>query len=1026
MSARLLAVMLLAILCVANAHCKSGRNFYTDERLAWMRENLAKYEWAQQERDKIIARAERWAAYDDERLQHLVPPLEVARCGTVHNSGCPVHGEAILKYPGRKKSWKMSFDEPYKIQCPVDGESYPSNDFWAYLQGGCKDKSLLTGEYVDDGWGCEVPGHEKKFWFVGFYAGEMTRRWLLPAIRDMSQAYLLTGERKYAHKTALLVWKLAQYYPDYAYEKQSRYGLEFMSWYLGRLQYHTWECFTIQDVTLAYDAIYPAIEGDAELEQFTGQSAEQIRRDIEDRILRVAANDITDGSHRIQGNYGMHQSALLRIALVLDTDEGEPTSAEMVEWVMKGPEKVTLYTDTPLPDAMLNLFHRDGVPFESPSYNCGWMTELEDVAELLLLNGVNIWEEPRFRGLYTWPLKMLICGTMTQPMGDSNNMFGGGLGVTPTYLEGAYRRMRDPRQAQVMVQRDRPFRHRLFEENLEDEIRVAAERYGRRVGVTSELLPGLGYATLQTGPEENPTALALYYGYYQGHTHYDRLNLEVYAHNHPLIPDLGYPETADTFDPRRHGWLDHTVVHNTVMVDATKQRVGFGDPVAYHRAGWAQMIEAAADSAYPDKVSDYRRACFLIEVDDTAAYCVDFFRVAGGQQHDWIIHGTQAEFSVEGLQLSEPRALGTLAGPDVPYGQFYDDPNLIEGKPGTRYHTYQGSGFQWLINVQEAPLDGVGGVTWRLNRDPELYPYKPTEGIGLRVHLLGDRETVFVCDGIPQRRRNFPEMLKWVIRRREGEELASTFATVFEPFGGGEAFITEVTRLPVTPDDASAALRVSFDGGGHVVFWTPHPEVGHTFGDYTVTGRAACVRLDGSGSAVAARLFDGTALRGPGVMLTSAGPAAAKIAELDYQQNLVRLDAEVLDQTMVGRWVRVDTGGHVTAVRIDEVTDARTFSLGDQDLRCGVASALEVDEQGVVKHDRVMYFVNGGMTVLDEAGEVVDKLGAVERTSFALAEKKPSIEEFPDADGDGRRRFRIVAIGTGDAVIIPAATDLSQ
>ena len=106
------------------------------------------------------------------------------------------------------------------------------------------------------------------------------------------------------------------------------------------------------------------------------------------------------------------------------------------------------------------------------------------------------------------------------------------------------------------------------------------------------------------------------------------------------------------------------------------------------------------------------------------------------------------------------------------------------------------------------------------------------------------------------------------------------------------------------------------------------------------------------------------------------------------------------------------------------VTDARTFSLGDQDLRCGVASALEVDEQGVVKHDRVMYFVNGGMTVLDEAGEVVGKLGAVERTSFALAEKKPSIEEFPDADGDGRRRFRIGAIGTGDEVTIPVSAEM--
>ena len=1025
MSSRVLAVSMLVLAVAVGAWGKTGRTYYTEERLGWMRENLEKREWARQERDKIIARADRWAKYEDEELHRLVPPLEVGRCNTVHAKGCPVHGEAILKHPGRSKSWKMSFDKPYKIQCPVDGEWYPSNDFWAYLQGGCKDKSLLTGEYVDDGWGCKVPGFEKKFWFVGFYAGQMTRRWLLPAIKDMSRAYLVTGDDKYAHKTAVLLWKLAHYYPDYLYEKQSRYGLEFMSWYLGRLQYHTWECFTIQDVTLAYDAIYPGIEGDEALEEFAGKSATEIRRDIEDRMLRVAAKDITDGSHRIQGNYGMHQSALLRIALVLDTDEGEQTSADMVDWVMRGPEKAPLYTDTPLPDALVNLFHRDGVPFESPSYNCGWMTELEDVAELLLLNGVDIWSEPRFRGLYLWGLKMLVCGTMTQPAGDSNNMFAGGLGVTPKYLERAYQRMRDPRQAQVMAQRDQPFRRDLFQKSIEEEARAAAAAYGKPVGVTSELLPGLGYATLQTGGERNRSAVALFYGYYAGHRHFDKLNLEVYSHDHPLIPDLGYPETADTFDPRRSGWLEHTIVHNTVMVNATKQIAAFGQPVAYHTGGWAQLVEARSPSAYPDITSDYRRACFLVDIDGANAYCVDLFRVVGGTQHDWLIHGNQGEFSTENIGLSEPRTEGTLAGPEVPYGKFYDDPKLIEGKSGTRYHTYVGSAFQWLINVQEARLDGLGAVTWRLNRDPKLYPYKPTEGIGLRVHLLGEDETVFVCDGIPQRRRDFPETLKWVIRRRAGEDLASTFASVFEPFGEGETLIRGVERLGVSPDDGSVAVRIEFEGQSDIVFWTPEPSVAHEFGGYAIHGRAACIKLDADGKCAAARLFDGSSLRGPGLKLAHRGPRTATIAELDYEANTITLDAEVLDDEMLGRWVVVDTGDHATAIRIDGIEDERTFSLGDQDLRCGVGSALSINDEGVVEHDRAMYFTNGGMAVRDESGRTVGRLKTRALLNLVLRDKTPTMDDFPDADGDGRRRFTIMAIGPGDEVAIPSTADWS-
>jgi len=1026
MSERIAVAIVLVLLTAAFAWPKSGRTWYTDQRLAWMAENLERYEWARAERDKIVSRADHWAQYDDETLLRLVPPLEVPRCNNVHNGGCPVHGEQIMQAAGGKRGWRMDFERPYKLICPVGGEEYPSNDFWAYLQGGCQDRSLLTGEFVDDGWGYQMEGHDKKFWFVGFYAGETVRRWLLPAVRDMSQAYLLTGDAGYAHKTALLLHRLAEYYPDYAYETQSRYGLEFLPHYLGRLQYHTWECFTIQDVTLAYDAIWPAIEGDAELQAATGQTAEDIRRYIEDRILRVAGTDIIDGSHRIQGNYGMHQSALLRIALVLDSDDGTPGSQDMIDWLMIGPEKVSLYTDTPIMDALINLFHRDGVPFESPSYNCGWMTELEDVAELLRLQGIDLWAEPRFRGLYEWPMKMLVCGTMVQPMGDSNNMFAGPLGTIPMYLQRAWERMGDPRQARVMVQSGRDFRRDLFSTATEDEIRAAAEQYGEDIGVTSELLPGLGYATLQTGSPGARVALALFYGYYPGHRHYERLNLEVYGYDHPLIPDLGYPETADTFDPRRHGWLDHTIVHNTVMVDATKQQADFGAPVTFHPGGWAQLVEARALSAYPEAVEDYRRAALLVSIDDTHAYVLDIFRVVGGSQHDWIIHGNQGDFSAEGVELPEPRTDGTLAGPDVPYGQFYDDPALIEGKPGTRYHGYQGSGFQWLINVQEAALDGLASVTWRLNRDPELYPSKPTEGIGLRVHLVGDAETLFACDGIPQRRPNFPETLKWVLRRREtpegsqGEDgLASSFASVFEPFHEGAPVISSVERLAVTPDDGSVAVAVTHPAGTDLLFWTPEAEVEHTVGDRRMTGRAACVRTDAGGAIVSARLFD------------AAPQPSARISELDYDAGIVRLDAEILADDMTGRWAVVDTSAdgvdapaHVTAVRIEEVIDASTFSIANQDLRCGVAGVREFDEAGNVFHDRVTYFANAGMTLLDERGAIIGRLKRAALGDFMLVGREPTLDDFPDTDGDGRHRFTVMAIGPGDGITIPTSADL--
>ncbi len=444
--------------------------------------------------------------------------------------------------------------------------------------------------------------------------------------------------------------------------------------------------------------------------------------------------------------------------------------------------------------------------------------------------------------------------------------------------------------------------------------------------------------------------------------------------------------------------------------------------MTYHPDGRVQLVEARATTAYPETVDDYRRACMLVSIDDTHAYVLDIFRVVGGSQHDWIIHGNQGDFSAEGVELPAPRTEGTLAGPDVPYGQFYDDPKLIEGKPGTRYHTYMGSAFQWLINVQQAALDGPASVTWRLNRDPELYPGKPTEGIGLRVHMLPQAETLFVCDGIPQRRPKFPKTLKWVLRRRTGEAgLASTFASVFEPFHEGTPVISSVERVPVEPDDGSVALLVTHPAGTDLLFWTPAPSVRHTVADREFTARAAWLRLAPDGGVVTGRLFD------------PAPQPSARIARIDYDAGVIHLDAPILSEEMAGRWVIVNTDAegvdapaHVTAVQVEKVLSPEAFSIENQDLRCGVAGVREFDEAGNIFHDRTTYFINAGMTLLNEDGEVVGKLRRGGIDNLMVVGLKPTLDNFPDVNGDGRRRFTVMAIGPGDLVTIPMSVDLQR
>lgn len=321
------ALVMVGLTGDASASSKTGRTYYTTERLEAMRENLERYEWARRERDAIIARADRWVALGDDELRLLVPPPELPRAAYVRETGCPVHGLEIRKHG--TYAWEVSLDRPFKVRCPVGGEVYPDNDFEAYYRSGWNgrrwdpakaDRSLLQAEgIVDDGWGWTKPGQEgqPKHWFVAYYT-----HWVLAnqvvhgVLRDCAQAYLLTGEARYAHACALVLWQLAEYYPDYAYERQSSYGLEVDPNYRGKLLYHTWETGTVDRAALAYDAIFPALAEDRALQEAVGQSAEEIAEHIEARMLREMARLIIDGSHTIQGNYGMHQSALLRLALV--------------------------------------------------------------------------------------------------------------------------------------------------------------------------------------------------------------------------------------------------------------------------------------------------------------------------------------------------------------------------------------------------------------------------------------------------------------------------------------------------------------------------------------------------------------------------------------------------------------------------------------------------------------------------------------------------------------------------------------
>ena len=1019
------AVLLVSI---STAAAKTERTFYTPDKLQNMRDNIATHDWARALKISVIARADRAVAVPCEDLAGWVRPPAIPRAAYVHESGCPKCGLAARKYG--TYPWIITPEKPYKVECPSCHSVFPSNDFQAFLDSGMKDRDLLTGDYPDDGWGWTGPDDpHHKYWFVAYYNHWLTWKRPLYPIRDLARAYLYTDDARYAHKCAVLLWQLAAYYPDYDYAKQSRRGTEFSPNYNGRLLYHTWETQTVSVCSAAYDAIFPALTGTCpELEQFTGRSMARIRQLIEEQLLRSMAAEIVNETGYICGNYGSHQVGLLQIAATLKDTPGSPSSEEMIRWTLDNDE-YKRYVFMPIQDAIHNIMFRDGVPFESPDYNRGWIGTLTLVAEMLLLNGVDIYAEPRFKKLYDWPLQMLCAGHFTPALGDSGNMSNYGTAMSTQAYVAAFRRYRDPLYARALLTYCSQAQiNDIFSAPINAELKQAAAKLPEGIGYSSRHLAAYGWASLQNGNPAHPVATSLFYGRFIGHTHRDKMQLDIYAEGASMIPDFGYPETCNSNDPRKEGFFNHVIAHNTVMVDASDQAQRRGRCLAYDTGPVCQYMEAQNDGVYP-RCDAYRRSVALVETSPDHSYVIDIFRVSGGSRHDWLVHGTQADFE-SNLSFSPPRKEGTLAGPDVKYGYFYDDEKLRDKPYGSvSYSAYKGSGFQFLYNVQEASLTPAAWARWNLVTSGESKaPLMPgNAGAFLKAFLIGEDEHIFVCDARPQQNtKRTPDTVKYLIRRRTGEDLTSTFVTVFEP-GANESLISAVERIPTDNADL-VALRVRLKSG-HTHYYfnatAPVPET-QIAGGIRFAGQVGHLALDPRGGVEQAYIYNATLLATADWRLEGQPARTTTITSCDYRANTVTLaDAEAITDALTGRTVAIDTRQYGASFVVREVLRDGRLTFGDQSPIVGRLVVKETDGKlltlkAIDTGWGSLDFPIGGMTLTNEAFERVGKLTAWSRPNMAL-EKGFAPERLTDADGDGVTRAYIMEYGIGDTVQIPTS-----
>ena len=817
---------------------KTGAVLYTPEEMINARRNAERYGWAKAELEAVLEACRPWMTRSDDEIWRLVPGQSIFRGAHVNAElGCPSCGREIYNRFGNYP-WKISLDRLWKLECPVCGEVFPKNDFAAFHESGLgpggvfyrerADESLLfNSEHpdpddplhrygVDDGYGW-VDEEGNRWFFVPYYSHWCIWTELPNAALALGKTYLYTGDAVYAHKGAVLLDRIADVYPEMDLTPCTELKLDNSHGGTGRgrIKGCIWENGLAETLSQAYDMIYEGMEGDEALIRFLSEKAkawglkndrssvDRIRGNIETNLLREFIKSCRD--RRIRGNEGMTQTAIATAAAVLDDPEETPKA---LDWLF---ESGTSYEGGGrIPATLIGQVDRDGVGNEAaPGYCFIWMNLFRRCARVLehcrKHRDYDLHRDfPRLRRMYGAPYRLTALDRYTPHIGDAGKT--GDPGTTGVDLDGAlegFRRFGDPYFAQLAYKlngdRVEGLHTSIFDakpEAIQKEIRAIIDREGP-LALGSANLNGYGLAAFRSGRGTSRRAAWLYYGRNGGHGHRDRLNVGLYYRGMDVLPDLGYPEYANSRWPKRAGWTKNTISHNTVMVNQRQQKtnwVGHGELWATSQG--VGVIEVRSPEVYPE-VRDYRRTLAMVDVSETESYLVDVFRVDGGEDHVLSFHAGEGEVVTEGLDLTSQEK-GTYAGPDIPFGTHYDGP------PDGRY---EGSGFAYLYDVSRAadPMPGWS-ADWTLT---DTWGTQIGDvPVHVRYRSLSPVDDIALAWGDPPRNKpGNPRRLRYVLQHNRGEDRRSLFVSVIEPYSGDQPNLSEAERidLGLSPHDQTAA-----------------------------------------------------------------------------------------------------------------------------------------------------------------------------------------------------------------------------
>jgi hypothetical protein len=836
----------------------------------------------------------------------------------------------------------------------------------------------------------------------------------------------------------------------------------------------------------AYDRIFPVIDQDDQIipflrkRGFDVKTHEDVRRFIEENLFAVWMQGIMDGA--CTTNEPGEQEAIVRAAIVLNYSRG----SDFVDWLYDGEGRMRVFVP--------NDFFRDGAPYESTGgYNAAHvvhLTPVVDAMEQLRQLRPEVYPQTRYpplsksrryRQIFDFCMDTVTIDRSYPNIGDGGSWPAykklpriAWHSADATSFEHAYRLFRDPKFAWALVNTPGWKPSSDFPLTLEEAQREAA-KWPDDWNDHSSIHDGYGIAILRSGQRVEPgragavepgragavepgragadspgragadakRALWMMYGRARGHTQDNLLDVGLQAYGGILLCHMGYPRNWGYWE---HSWTSHNVARQIPFCTMTAQAELFAE------AGPVRIAEARAQACV-DRVNAgrgyelpprqwQRRLLALVEVlprkqEPDRFYCLDFYRISGGHDHWWCFHCQEGDFATGGITLAEQG--GTLAGPDVPYG----DPKWLK-EHGCSQGTYGWGGpmfaFTHLYNVQRGKSSGPWWADWKLN-----------SGNGLHLRLTvadADGAEVNICDG--RSPAGGPYEMKWIMLHNRARAPARTqVVSLIEPHFGTPA-ISGVRPLKLSGSDeqgfAARGCEVRLADHTDTVLFSADPTIERTGdGQIRFAGRFGFYR-EKQGIPLAISLVGGTRL--------AKGRFGITLGSAEYRGKIVRVDraAETITvepappelEALVGAEIFITNRNRRIAYKVVEaksIPEGAELRLnGDSRIgvgRCSSTADYRIRTSTPFTLQRFRYYHGARVTHADASAAGSEGRCAEYRIVDVRSKNAVIVDHeiHPDATADELRRafppdswFEIYDYGVGDEVVWPycASVTLEQ